>query len=143
MLLASPRRWSKMTALAPAITAFFLHTQTTLRERGEDRVVPFEQESKTCPKIPNRLPLMSHCAELLHVSMLSYKENRKYPLSTGPQNKIGNLIVGKEGRMAARRHFAVFAMPSLSLSTCIPVQSIFHTSSNIIHIISSLLKSLE
>lgn len=45
--------------------------------------------------------------------------------------------------MAAGRHFAVSAVHSPSLSTFIPVPSIFHTSSNIIHIISSPLKSLE
>lgn len=108
--------------------------------------MPLEQESKTCPKIPNRLSFLSHCAELLHVSMPSYKESRKYPFLSGrvaPQNKTGDLIGRKEGRMTAWRHFAVSAAYSPSFSTFIPVQSIFHTSSNIIHIISSPLKSLE
>ena len=77
---------------------------------------------------------------------MSNKESRKYPFLSGPvapQNKTGDLIERKEGRMVAWRHFAVSAVCCPSLSTFIPVQSIFHTSSNIVHIISSPLKSLE
>lgn len=65
---------------------------------------------------------------------------------TGPialQNRPGVLIVGKQGRMATGRHFAVSVIHAPSFPTFITVQSVFYTSSNIVQSISSPLQSFK